>query len=241
MAQTEEPATFRYAVLLRANGEIQGYDRIEVDSNAPVEDIRNVAVNGAPVEFNIESSTSAGFRLALPSTVIEDGSIVEFTFDIPIFRFGTTFSGRAINSRFPNLPQRFEPGQAVDFGPADVDEMSSLAVAIPKSQIGRLIGEIAVSSQVLTPNGDGVNDELEVNFNLLLVVRAVPVSLEVYDLSGWRVHAIEIESGVGPVTMSWNGHRGGDRPVSPGLYVWVLRVWADAFEDRLSGVVGVAY
>ena len=240
LAQTEEPATFRYAVLLRANGEIQGYDRIEVDSNAPVEAIRNVAVNGAPVEFSIESSTSDGFRLALPE-VVEDGSIVEFTFDIPIFRFGTTFSGKAINSRFPEVPQRFEPGQVVDFGPADVDEVSGLTVAIPKSQIGRLIGEIDVTSPVVTPNGDGVNDELDLTFNLLQVVRAVPIWLEVYDLSGRRVHRMESESGVGPAMMSWNGRTGGDRPVSPGLYVWVLRVRGDALEDRFSGVVGVAY
>ena len=42
LARAEEPATFRYAVLLRRRGEIPGYDRLEIDSNAPVERIRSV-------------------------------------------------------------------------------------------------------------------------------------------------------------------------------------------------------
>ena len=239
-AEAEEPVTFRYAILLRAGGEIQGFDRIEVDSNAPVEGIRDVTVDGMPVEFSIESSTNEGFTIALP-LVSDDESVVELTFDIPIFRFGTTFSGRASNSRFPEVPQRFEAGQVIDFGPTDIDELSGLTVSIPKRQIGRLVGEIDVSSSVVTPNGDGVNDVMEVRFNLLQIVAPVPVSLEIYDLSGWRVHRSEIERGVGPARLSWDGVVTGEGLAVPGIYVWKLRVDADAFDEVHSGVVGVAY
>ena len=74
-----------------------------------------------------------------------DGALLEFTYDLPIFRFGTTFSSRAYNSQFPTVPQIVEPGQVVDFGPADQDELSGLVVEIPKPQIGKLVGEIAIS------------------------------------------------------------------------------------------------
>ena len=122
---------FRYAVLLRGRGDIHGYDRLEIDSNAPVEGIRNVQVAGVPVEFEIESSTRDGFRISLPR-IDRDGSVLELTFDIPIFRFGTTFTGRVFDSRFPTVPQRLEPGNAVDFGPGDIDELSHLTVEIPQ-------------------------------------------------------------------------------------------------------------
>ena len=240
LARAEEPATFRYAVLLRRRGEIHGYDRLEIDSNAPVERIRSVQVGGVPVEFDIESSTREGFRISLPR-IDRDGSVLELTFDIPIFRFGTTFTGRVFDSRFPTVPQRLEPGNAADFGPDDVDELSNLTVEIPKDQIGRLVGEIVLDSRVVTPNGDGANDELRVRFNLLQVVRAVPVSLELYDLSGRSIASLRAERGLGPASFTWDGRTAGGRRALPGTYVWVLRVAADAFEETHSGVLAVAW
>ena len=240
LARAEEPATFRYAVLLRRGGEILGFDRLEIDSNAPVEDIRNVQVDGVPVEFGIESSTRDGFRISLPR-IDRDGTLLELTFDIPIFRFGTTFSGRVFDSRFPTVPQRLEPGNAVDFGPDDVDELSNLTVEIPKEQIGRLVGEIALDSRVVTPNGDGANDELRFRFNILQVVRPVPVSLELHDLSGRSVASLEAERGLGPASFTWDGRTADGLRALPGTYVWVLRVAADAFEEAHSGVIAVVY
>ena len=240
LARAEEPATFRYAVLLRGRGDIHGYDRLEIDSNAPVEGIRNVQVDGVPVEFEIESSTRDGFRISLPR-IDRDGSVLELTFDIPIFRFGTTFTGRVFDSRFPTVPQRLEPGNAVDFGPGDIDELSHLTVEIPKEQIGRLVGEIVLDSRVVTPNGDGANDELRVRFNLLQVVRSVPVSLDLYDLSGRSIASLQAERDLGPASFTWDGRTAGGRRALPGTYVWVLRVAADAFEETHSGVLAVAW
>ena len=240
LARAEEPATFRYAVLLRRGGEIHGFDRLEIDSNAPVEGIRNVRVDGVPVEFGIESSTRDGFRISLPR-IDRDGTLLELTFDIPIFRFGTTFSGRVFDSRFPTVPQRLQPGNAVDFGPEDVDELSNLTVEIPKDQIGRLVGEIALDSRVVTPNGDGANDELRFRFNLLQVVRAVPVSLELYDLAGRSVASLRSEQDLGPASFTWDGRTAEGLRALPGTYVWVLRVAADAFEEAHSGAIAVAW
>jgi hypothetical protein len=166
LADAEKPATFRYAVLLRGNGQQRGYDRLEVDTNVPVETIRNLRLNGEPYDFTIESITPAGFQLTFP-LITTDTAVLTFTFDLPVFRFGTTFSGRAFNSRFPTVPQRLIPGQVTGFGPTDFDELSNLAVAIPKPQIGKLIGEIALTSRLFTPNDDGANDHFEMFFNIL--------------------------------------------------------------------------
>lgn len=240
LAEPEKAATFRYAVRLRATGPVVGYDELEVDTIVPVTDIRGVRLNGEPLDFRVVFSRADAFRLAFPK-IDTDDALLEFTFDLPVFRFGTTFSGRAFNSRFPTVPQRLEPGQATVFGPDDVDELSGLAVAIPKPRIGRLVGEIALTTRVLTPNGDGVNDELTVQFNLLQLVRSAPVALDIYDLSGRKVHRVALEErGLGPASFTWDG-RSGSSPVPPGNYIWVLRVMSDAFEERHMGVIAVAY
>ena len=241
LAEAEKPATFHYAVLLRASGAVRGFDQLEVDSNAPVENIRNVRVDGTRVDFSVEFSDKSGFRLSFP-LIIRDGAVLEFTYDIPIFRFGTTFSSRAYNSRFPQVPQQLEPGQVVRFGPTDADVLSGLAVKIPKPQIGHLVGEIVVDSRLFTPNGDGVNDRFGMFFNLLQLVEPAPVALEIFDLAGQRVHTVfEDERGIGPARYSWDGRLASGSLILPGNYIWVLRVKADAFEERHGGAMAVVY
>ena len=53
LADAEKPATFNYAVQLKANGAVRGYDRLEIDSNIQVAAIRNLRVNGMPIDFEI--------------------------------------------------------------------------------------------------------------------------------------------------------------------------------------------
>ena len=128
------------------------------------------------------------------------------------------------------------------FGPADFAELSNLSVAVPKEQIGTLIGEILFESRVFTPNGDSVHDEWRVFFNLLQLTRPTPVRLSLHDLSGRRVAVVfEEERGIGPVETTWDGTTTSGARVLPGNYIWILEVQADAFTERHQGVMGVAY
>ena len=241
LAQAEEAATFRYAVRLGAVGDVLGFDQLQVETNVPAGNFRDLTIDGVPAEFEMIFSRRDAFRLSFPR-IDWDGAVLEFTFDLPIFRFGTAFAGTAYNSRFPTVPQRLEDGQVVDFGPGDFDEISGLAVVIPTPQIGKLVGEISLDNRVFTPNGDGVNDAFGMFFNLLQLVAPAPVSLEIFDLAGRRVHIVtDEERGLGPAILSWDGRLGDGSLVRPGNYIWVLRVRADAFEERHSGVMAVAY
>lgn len=239
--EAEQPATFRYAVRLRGGGDAAGYDRLTVDTPVRAEQVRGVRLNGQPVAFAVEPVGGTGLSLRLP-LIETDGDILELTFDLPIFRYGTTFSGRVWNSEFPTAPQALRPGNATSFGPDDVAELSSLFVAIPEKQIGRLVGRIDLSSPVLTPNGDSANDEVDLTCNLLQLTVPAPVELEVCDLAGRTVRTIaSVDRGVGPVTWSWDGRDDSGELVNPGIYVWSLRVKADAFTERHAGTVAVAY
>lgn len=241
LAEAEKPATFRYAVRIKAMGLVRGYDRLEVDTNIRVSNIRGLQVNGQPVDFAVVENEPEYFIIDFP-LINGNDDLLEFTFDLPIFRFGSTFSGRAFNSRWPQVPQILEPGNAVSFGPEDIDELSGLSVAIPRSQVGQLVGDIVLSNRFLTPNGDGVNDELEIFFNLLQLTLPTPVVFDLYDLAGRKVHRIfGDEHRLGPATHRWDGRKEDGELVLPGMYVWVLRVKADSFEERHRGTIGVVY
>ncbi len=240
LARAEEPATFRYAVRLGAQGQIRGYDRLEVDTNAPVLQVREARLNGEPFEVQVDFIRPEGFGLSFP-LIQENGALLEFTFDLPIFRFGTTFSGRAYQRSSGEVPQALQAGEATLFGPGDVAELSGLSVEIPRPQIGKLVGQIALGSQLFTPNGDGVNEVLVLAFNLLQLTRPAPVLLEIYDLEGRLVYTFTEERSIGPVRYIWDGKSSQGKTVPPGIYLWVLRVQADAFEERHSGTLGVVY
>ena len=105
----------------------------------------------------------------------------EPTFDIPIFRFGTTFSSRAYSGQADQVPQAVTPGNATHFDPSDIDELSGLSVALPKQQIGKLVGNVTVDPRMITPNDDGINESLNFFFNLLQLTRYTHISLELYD------------------------------------------------------------
>jgi len=73
-------------------------------------------------------------------------------------------------------------------------------------------------------------------------VEPAPVALDIFDLSGRRVHRVFVEErGIGPARHVWDGRLENGSTILPGIYVWVLRVMADAFEERHYGTLGVAY
>ncbi|NKB66522.1 MAG: hypothetical protein GKR89_05635 [Candidatus Latescibacteria bacterium] len=241
LARADEAATFRYAVRLDNEGEIRGYDRLEVDTNVQVEGIRQVSLNGEPMGFEVDFIRPGVFSISFP-LIKGDGDLLEFTFDLPIFRFGTTFSGRAYNSGAGGVPHVLAAGNAVAFGPGDLDELSDLSVQIPRPQIGKLIGEIVLDRSIFSPNDDGANDRWPISFNVLQLLRPAPVSLEIFDLSGRKVSTVlDQERGIGPVQVSWGGRSDSGGLVPPGTYIWVLQVRANSFAERHSGVLAVVY
>lgn len=241
LAEAEQPATFHYAVRLLADGPIRGFDRLEIDTNVEVSSVRDLTVNGIPVSFEVESIAGVGFALNFP-LIKENDALLQFSFDLPIFRFGTSFSGRAFNQATPAVPQNLNAGNAADFGPGDFAQLSGLFVAIPEKQLGKLVGRIEVNSKVITPNGDGINDRFEISYNLLQLVEPAPVALDIFSLNGSLLHRVfREEHGIGPRQGTWDGRLQDGSLLAPGLYFWSLRVQADAFEEQHTGIVAVTY
>jgi hypothetical protein len=236
----EQPTSFRYAVQFMHQGQARGFDLLEVDTPAQAVRLRELTIDGVPVEFQVEEVRRERFRLRFP-LIDQDGAVLAFAFDLPIFRFGTTFSGRVYHSDFPQVPQQLAAGQVLDFGPGDEAGQSGLSVAIPTRQLGQLLGQVAVSGRLFTPNRDGIGDSFALSFNLLQVLHPVPVTLEIYDLAGRRCARVSEEFGVGPARLAWDGRTETGSLAPPGHYLWVLQVRADHLEERRTGVLGVVY
>ena len=227
--------TFTYAVRAILDPQDEGFDGLYVSTPVAAEGIKQVRINGTPVHYS-EDVREDGFEVFFPANRIsEHATLLEVDFDAKVLVYGTRFTGRVLDSgKEGDLPQIITPGDATpDIATNDL---------LVKWDLDRsLIGSVEVSSQYLTPNGDGVNDRIEISYSLLQVISEIGVALEVFDLSGRPIWQQSAERANGEYAISWNGVDDVGQVVPPGVYVYRLLVDADRGSNLHMGTLAVIY
>ena len=143
-------------------------------------------------------------------------------------------SGGRLKASLRNSDSEF--WQQVDMGDAtdEVADNTLIVVAQPESR--ELFQELQISPGVATPNGDGVNDEVVVQFALVLVGWNQAVEMEIYDLSGRLVRHLTQRRRVaaGRYQIAWDGMDDSGNLAPPGLYAVRLGLDADTQGARLD-------
>ena len=220
-----------------------GFRFVEVLTPARIEGIDSVKVDDAHVLHTARIDPTRGFEINFWRRVVKDGSFVQIFFRGKVFADGTRFEVRTVERR------RTAVGAAPDTvfqyaREADVDlELPSTGLTVRLSTPNApLVADVEAGQRVLTPNGDGVNDEFEVAYSLLKLTQSAPVFFEIYNLSGRlmrRGYAGEDRSG--RFARVWDGRDDWGALVGPGLYLYQIQVAADSGTERRTGVVNVAY
>ncbi|MGB1716851.1 MAG: FlgD immunoglobulin-like domain containing protein [Candidatus Latescibacterota bacterium] len=97
-------------------------------------------------------------------------------------------------------------------------------------------------SGAFTPNGDGINDALSIQFDVLKLLNPRPIRATIYDLQGRLVRTVRTGDGVaGRYQLSWDGRDKSGQRVRPGLYLFRLHVDGDASPYHLVRTVAVSY
>ncbi|HIG16286.1 MAG TPA: hypothetical protein EYQ31_02770 [Candidatus Handelsmanbacteria bacterium] len=104
-----------------------------------------------------------------------------------------------------------------------------------------LFVNLAVSSGVFTPNGDGIHDTVLFSFDALRLTDARPILALVYDLQGRRVRRLEQSGLAGHYDLSWDGRDEQGNLSPPGLYILRIEVVGDAGTESATRVVGLVY
>jgi len=130
----------------------------------------------------------------------------------------------------------------------DADEGVDSNTLIVSGEIAdRLLANVQFSSSVVTPNNDGVNDQLTLSYTLLKATSEVGVDVVVYNLAGQPVRVLYNSLDLtGPNVVLWDGCGGvgcdqGGLQLPPGLYVIRLAVDSDSGGDAVLRTVAVAY
>ena len=180
---------------------------------------------------------TGGFAVYLPDRIEPNGGRhLRLRFETAVYDAAGEVAAEVFDRSGDSVPQKVDPGDVSD--EVGTDQLRVLATS---SSLKQVLGEVRAAPRTITPQGDGVNDRVELTYSLFSV-QSTQVEVGVYTLDGTRVR--QVFSGPqssGPQLQSWDGRDDQGRVAGPGLYV--LRVEVDADDGRHSRVhsVAVAY
>lgn len=232
---------FTYYISPTIRSTDSSFDGVEIATPSgvvSVDSLRIAGINQEDFSWTIHED-GLGFEVLLPRRLeqTDSGALVEVVFTAPILReVGTLFAGRVFDTTKPHeVRQRVVPGNATNEIEGD---RLSVRTALSES----LVFSPRISPNPFTPNGDGVNEVVNISYKLLRLTSAVPVAIEIYDLSGRLVRRVyEGEDPVGEYSHVWDGRDDSNGLVPPGLYLYRLVVDVQSEQETSSGVVAVAY
>ena len=236
-----EVTHFTYFIRPTIRSGDSGFDGVEIVTPSGVVSVDSLRID----EVNEEDFTWAakedgtGFEVFLPRKLetTDSGALVEVVFNAPVLReVGTFFDGKVFDSEQPNeVRQKINPGDAAD-------EIESEQLSVRTTLSKSLVFAPRISPNPFTPNGDKINDAVQIAYTLLRVTTPVPVSIGIYDLSGSLVKEVYSgEDAIGEYERSWDGTDGQNQLVAPGIYIYRIKVDVQTQEEIQSGVVAVAY
>jgi hypothetical protein len=229
-AQPNKETRFTYTLLPSAAADDAGFDLMRFGLPERI-DLQSVSVQtAAGVDIPAEvSARGDSLLIVLPEPVRDEPLSVGFT--ARIVRNATVFGLDLGSSAHPDLWQSVEPA-----------ERRANIVMLPALTGSRqLINALELSSQVLTPNGDGVNDRVEIRFVAFKVEGRMPQG-RIFDLAGRLIAELPAPAISGRAhTFTWSGLGRDGALVRPGVYLCRIELGADAGEDTVLRTIAVTY
>ena len=162
----------------------------------------------------------------LPAPVVQGQDLVSLRFSGALYLVSNAFEVQV--GRGQGADQVW---QRVDSG---VNAGRGLTVFTPFTKA--VLGEVVASSNPFTPNGDGINDVVELVFSVFQVQGAKALILEVYGLDGRSVQRVEqaAATAAGVQRLTWDGRDRLGRLLPPGLYLCRVGVEVDAEGEQTT-------
>ena len=213
-----------------------GFDIVRINTLSDVEFVKmEIGETGREVVPDSVRTDDGQLAVYFPSNKISQSSGTErirISFRTILLNFSTHFSGEVAAIGSENLPQSINAGDASD------ELTSDDARVFANTTHLEILSDFSLSSAVLTPNKDGINDQLGIQLTLLGLDRS-KTELAIYDLSGHIVRILLAdERGRGVYSETWDGLDEGGHLVPPGTYL--LRVKVEVDKDTFEAVRTVA-
>jgi hypothetical protein len=215
------------------------YENLPFASQGPVRYYRRLFAgeeveldnDGEPLTQSSYNSLSSSRR----GTVLSEGEMVELRFRSRIFLNGTTFTTQVTNSAIPNAWQQVDPGDAME-------RIDGVGTSVFTPIDNRILHSLEITSNPFTPNGDGINDRLQLVLSVLKIDVARQIQARFFTLAGVEVSRVNTTGVGGQQVLEWDGLDAAGTRVPPGLYL--CHIWVDTdsgAQNELVRVVSLVY
>ena len=231
----------------------QGFDEIAIAASAGVvlEELLEVrlgsdeaflneeATHFTPAELTDHRTQADTLWFRLPDQVERGVDIMEIRFRSTIFANSASFNAAVQSSGAAGFWQKVDGGEATDL----VDSQTTTVLALGDNEV---IKNVHLDSRVVTPNGDGTNDELKFSFSIARLIQSEGVNVNIYDLSGDLVKKV-LSNKLDPRgqhDVLWSGENASGQLVPPGIYLARIEVDTDvetAVKTSAQSLIYVAY
>ena len=228
VALPNEDTRFTYTLLSAADAAHAGFDLLRFALPAEASDVE-VRAGGTHIEPSSIDIRADALQIDLPRAITTDSVQVSFT--TRVLHNATLFGLDLGSSGHPDLWQSVEP----------LTRRANIVMLPALTGTTQLIDDLSISSPVLTPNGDGINDEVVIRFVAFKVEQRTP-QVRIFDLAGRPVAELAAPAidGVAYV-FTWNGSAAQGDLMPPGTYLCRIDLGADAGDDTALHAIAVAY
>jgi hypothetical protein len=234
------PTTFAYDVRADIIGADVGFDAIEIFTPAEPQ-FKELFIGNPPISVMpdniIEGPESLTLFFPSQRLTTESQGDLRIVFDAQVFVQATFFNAQVFDTQSDEAPQKVLPGDA---NPTVLT--NNLRVLTTAASAQNLLPFFQVQPGIVTPNGDGANEQTDISYTLVQLQQPVQIDVDILDISGRRVRTLFSDmTSSGSFTWAWDGRDDGGRTVPPGIYL--ARVAVDAERERFIrlGTVGVVY
>lgn len=233
--QAGQPTEFVYELKAEFSSSSQpGFDAVRVLTPAPAEFLG--LEMGDPLDSVRADSLvpeAKGFVVYLPRGV-RQGQRLRLHLSTAVYRASEELQAEVFDRSTTGLAQEVEAGDASEELGTD-----QLRVVAQVASVQDVLGEIRARPAVFTPQGDGVNDRVFLDYTLFRLLKNAQVDIAVYMLSGEQVWNLQVENqGAGVHQAEWDGRDAQGRMVSPGMYLARIQIETD--EGAVERVLPIA-
>ncbi len=195
-----------------------------------------LSIDGIEINDFTWQGEDGRLQVAFPNNrITRSGQAIDVRFTSLMTISGTEFRGEVADSQSDAFPQR------IIFGNANDDAIDNTLVVSARID-NKLFTGVDFSSDFITPNGDGINDQIALEYILLKATDPVGVKVIIYDLSGREVRRLyDARDSSGPNEVAWDGRDDNNMAVRPGLYLIRLEANTDAGDATQMRSVAVVY
>ena len=215
-----------------------GFDAIRIlTPSKPL--FRELLIGSPPVSVEPEQvlEEESSLTLIFSDQRMDARGSLRVIFDGRVFVQGTFFEAEIFDT------QSDEPAQRILPGDANPDVLTnSIRVLTSAGSSRAILPAFVVEPPVFSPNGDGHNDQADINYTLVQLVRPVDTYIEIFDLAGRRVRVLFAGvSGSGVFSQSWDGRNEAGELLPVGLYMAKVAVTTERGDFVRMAPVGIVY